>query len=105
MEVCAHSQGPELVETCTDHTNEDLEDKDENDLLVCLHFKLRELGAGLALIPHDPGVVSRVHNNTVYPFSILQGCSSKHQVIVVKRVRLICKRVFFTLVQSPLKLV
>ena len=105
MEVCAHSQGPELVETCTDHANEDLEDKDENDLLVCLHLKLRELGAGLALISHDPGVVSRIHNNTVNPLSILQGCTSKHQVVVVKRVWLICERIFLALVQSPLKLV
>ena len=105
MEVCAHSQGPELVETSTDHANEDLEDKDENDLLVCLHLKLREFGTGLTLIPHDPGVVSRVHYNTIYPFSILQGCTSKHQVVVVKRVWLICERIFLALVQSPLKLV
>jgi len=105
MEVCSHSQGPELVETCADHTNEDLEDENENDLLVCLHLKLRELGTGLALIPHDPGVVSRVHNNTVHPFSILQGCTSKHQVVMIKRVWLICERIFFTLVQGTLELV
>jgi hypothetical protein len=105
MKVCAHSEGPELVKTCTNHTNEDLEDEDENNLLVCLHLKLRELSASLALISHDPGVVSRVYNNTVHPFSILQGCASKHKVVVVKRKWLICERIIIALVQSTLELV
>lgn len=105
MQVCANTQSPQLIETCSNKADEDLEDEHKNDLLVGLHLELREFSAGLALISHDSRIMPGIHHYTVYPLSVLQGGASQHQMIVIKRKGIIGKRVFITKVQSALKLV
>ena len=85
MSELANFKAPQLVECSTNYTYKDLQHEDQYNLLVGLHFKLWELSPRLARVLHYFRVMACVYDNPIYPFGILEGCTSQQYIIVVQR--------------------
>jgi hypothetical protein len=58
VQSLTYSEGPKLIEGGSNETNQNLKQKDIDDLAVGLELKLRKLGARFALVLHNTGIMT-----------------------------------------------
>lgn len=81
----SYLEGPHLREAWADEANQDLEDKDKNDLFVGLDLEFWEFCPRFAWVFHDFCFMSCIDYHPNDPFCVLHWSSSKKERSMIQR--------------------